>query len=252
MRHFLVRMRMCMIVLKERVSTIFIILMEETTFWARFLSATATAVAKTTTVVTETSGAHGSDTEADHGKEAKEHESHHSVVFIGVMMAMVIMFFFFEGLNHKMHWKYGHETGATILLGSIFSIIYYFAKGMNKNDYEEFRFRPNIFFNMILPPIIMSSGYNMHQKKFFANIGNIAITGLAVTFVNFALYSLGLYYVLHYFDLTMTRYRNNHHPEQEVPNTLPVNLTMMEILMFTSLLCSSDVVAAVSIIDFKA
>lgn len=82
-------------------------------------------------------------------------------------------------------------------------------------------------------------------------MGNIAITGLGVTFVNFALYSVGLYYVLKYFKLNMTRYQNDLSPETPVPDTLPINFTMMEILMFTSLLCSSDVVAAVSIIDFK-
>lgn len=100
--------------------------------------------------------------DAENHGEGAESAHHQSVVFIGVMMAVSIMFFFFEGLNHKMHWKYGHETGATIILGSLFSIIYFFAHGETKKDFEEFRFRPNIFFNMILPPIIMSSGYNMH------------------------------------------------------------------------------------------
>jgi hypothetical protein len=48
----------------------------------------------------------------------------------------------------------------------------------------------------------------MKRKKFFANLGNIMITGLGVTFVCFFLYSAGSYWVVNYTDLTMTRYTN--------------------------------------------
>lgn len=35
-------------------------------------------------------------------------------------------------------------------------------------------------------------------------------------------------------------------------NELPVTMTLMKILIFSALLCSSDTVAAVSIVDFKS
>jgi sodium/hydrogen exchanger-like protein 6/7 len=109
-----------------------------------------------------------------------------------------------------------------------------------------------LFFNLLLPPIVLNAGYNMRQKKFFANLGNIAITGLCVTFVNFILYSVGTYYVIRYMDLKMTRYRADLQPNAQVPETYSIEMSFMQILMFTSLMCSSDVVAAVSIIDFNA
>ena len=63
-----------------------------------------------------------------------------------------------------------------------------------------------VFFDVILPPIIFNSGFNMKRKKFFANLGNILITGLGVTFVCFAIYSGATYCVVNYMDLQMTRY----------------------------------------------
>lgn len=50
----------------------------------------------------------------------------------------------------------------------------------------------------------------------------------------------------------MTRYTNDLAPELPVTETLPVQVEIMTLLLFTSLLCSSDVVAAVSIVDYNA
>ena len=44
---------------------------------------------------------------------------------------------------------------------------------------------------------------------------------------------------------------NNHHPENE-GGPMPIVIDVMKILLFTSLLCSSDVVAAVSIVSYEA
>jgi NhaP-type Na+/H+ or K+/H+ antiporter len=97
---------------------------------------------------------------------------------------------------------------------------------------------------MILPPIVFNSGYSMKRKKFFENIGNITIFGLAVTLVCFVIYSFCSWFALSFFKLQMTNYYTN--------TTKDIQLDILPLMLFTALLCSSDVVAAVSIVDYDA
>ena len=85
----------------------------------------------------------------------------------------------------------------------------------------------------------------MRRKKFFQNIGNIAIFGLGVTFVCFALYSAASFAAIKYFDLEMVNYHDD-------SGSVKIDIEIMRILLFTALLCSSDVVAAVSIVSYEA
>ena len=161
---------------------------------------------------------------------------------------MFVIGAFFE----KVKPKYGHETSAILIIGIAFSIIYYFAHGITPEDYQLWQFKPDVFFDAILPPIVFNAGFNMKRKKFFANLGNILVTGLGVTFVCFFLYSLATWAVINGTEVTMTRYTNVLDPSLPQTETLPVKVPMMSLLLFTSLLCSSDVVAAVSIVDYNA
>jgi len=52
-----------------------------------------------------------------------------------------------------------------------------------------FHFSSNLFFDFFLPLIIFNSGFTMRKKKFFNNLGNVAVFGLCVTIVCFVLYS---------------------------------------------------------------
>ena len=91
----------------------------------------------------------------------------------------------------------------------------------------------------------------MRKKKFFENLGNVALFGIFTTIVCFVIYSVLSFYLLR-MGLQMTNYyalNNGVELLEENPQT--IDLPIMQILLFTSLLCSSDVVAAVSIVDYN-
>ena len=171
--------------------------------------------------------------------------------FLIIFIFLCFFFFFMAGVVEKYHPKYGHETGMTVLLGIVFSLIIYAFEG-NKVEHT-FKFSPYLFFNFFLPPIIFNSGFNMHKKKFFENLGNVGLFGVFVTIVCFALYSILSVVLLKSFDITMVnQYALNHNIDTPGElNPQVIDLPIMQILLFTSLLCSSDVVAAVSIVDYN-
>lgn len=133
------------------------------------------------------------------------------------------------------------------MCGIALSVILWFTKGIE--NVEIFTFKQGIFFDFLLPPIIYNSGYNMRRKKFFQNLGNVAIFGLGVTFVCFAFYTIMTYLLIHYQLLDMVQYYDP--ADTGIIGYKKVELDFMPLMLFTSLLCSSDVVAAVSIVNYS-
>ena len=74
--------------------------------------------------------------------------------------------------------------------------------------------------------------------------------GLGVTFVCFTIYSVLSYVVIKYGGLEMVNYSLNNDDKDGGP--IPIDIDIMKLLLFTALLCSSDVVAAVSIVSYEA
>jgi len=114
--------------------------------------------------------------------------------------AFLFFFFFIEAVFEKFHPKIGHATCLTVILGIVWSIIFYslIAEDPIKLPIytEVFRFPDKLFFDIILPPIIFNSGFSMKRKKFFENLGNIMIFGLVVTLVCFLIYTFASYSAL--------------------------------------------------------
>lgn len=120
-------------------------------------------------------------------------------ILLIALFGLMMIFFLAEACFEKYKCRIGHQTGVTVIAGIILSLTFHFAFKGTKQDAEVkkvFKFSETIFFDILLPPIIFNSGYNMRQKKFFQNLGNISIFGIAVTFVCFTLYSAVTYGLL--------------------------------------------------------
>ena len=169
--------------------------------------------------------------------------------FYIILFLVMLFFFIMAACNEKFKPKVGHQTSFTIILGILIALILWGCFGDSRTDI--YKFNQDIFFDFLLPPIILNSGFNMRRKKFFQNIGNVAIFGLGVTFVCFAIYSIASYAAIKYGNLTMVNYyMNNEGLSGGGP--IPIDIDFMRLLLFTALLCSSDVVAAVSIVSYEA
>jgi NhaP-type Na+/H+ or K+/H+ antiporter len=69
--------------------------------------------------------------------------------------------------------------------------------------------------------------------------------------MTFAIYSVLTYLLVANFEITMTNYYALEHDIDVGPNPAPFSMNTMRLCVVTSLLCSTDVVAAVSIVDYS-
>lgn len=76
-------------------------------------------------------------------------------------------------------------TGMTI------GLILRVSNGSSIQDLVTFDYQ--IFFNLLLPPIILASGYELHQANFFRNIGTILTFAFAGTFISAIVLGVILY-----------------------------------------------------------
>ena len=84
----------------------------------------------------------------------------------------------------------------------------------------------------------------MRRKKFFANIGTIMKFGFVGTIICFTIYTAMTYGALQ--AGWLTKY------DDETKQYVSLDMGAFEVLSICALLCSSDVIAAIAMVDYGA
>jgi len=84
----------------------------------------------------------------------------------------------------------------------------------------------------------------MRRKKFFANIGTIMKFGFVGTIICFSIYTAMTYGALK--AGWLTKY------DEKLGKYVSLDMGMFEVLSICALLCSSDVIAAIAMVDYGA
>ena len=95
-------------------------------------------------------------------------------------------------------------------------------------DVTEYNFSPDMFFEVVLPPIIFAASYNLKQKQFmnnFAPVMVLAIIGAILNFLLMAMIGIGFG---------------------------PFGLQESEIMLFAATMSATDGIAVVALIDAEA
>ncbi|KAH8108385.1 sodium/hydrogen exchanger [Phellopilus nigrolimitatus] len=125
-----------------------------------------------------------------------------------------------------------HETLVSIVSGMFVGFVVRLAPGHLIR--EMLTFRHTLFFNLLLPPIILNSGYELKQESFFRNFGSILLFAFLGTFISAV--GLGqvhsvLVYIWSFLGLES------------------LNLTLLECLIFGSTLSATDPVTILAIFN---
>ena len=154
-----------------------------------------------------------------------------SLSYRGVVAIIILIFYTIAApIFQKLNFHYLHESGICMLVGTIIALLSKYIGNPNDSLNSFVTFDDEMFFNIVLPPIIFSAGYNLKKRAFFKYFFYIVIFGIIGTIISFGTVSalINLSNKFKFFS--------------------PFNLDGKLILLFSSVIASTDTVAAMTFI----
>lgn len=177
-----------------------------------------------------------------------------SILGISTIITLLVMIVFTLSASvfEKLHFHYLHESGMCMIIGLVFSCLNYFYNPFGSDITTMIPFNEEIFFNLILPPIIFSAGYNLKRKGFYKYFLYIISFGLLGTIINFLLVTPITYicnkYNFFYVTHIGKKFQYMVDANPDIYNQ-PIKFEFTEILLFASVISATDTVAALTFIN---
>ncbi|KAF2638887.1 sodium/hydrogen exchanger [Massarina eburnea CBS 473.64] len=121
------------------------------------------------------------DADGDEEPEAGEKEIFTSWA-LSILIVLLIVALFTSYILQTRKIQAVHETVLSIFAGMVVGLVLRLTANTSIRDAVSFDYQ--MFFNLLLPPIILSSGYELHQGNFFRHIGTILTFAFAGTFIS--------------------------------------------------------------------
>ncbi|KAJ3473063.1 hypothetical protein NLG97_g10537 [Lecanicillium saksenae] len=129
--------------------------------------------------------------DGDSGDEDSAQKEFFAAWAIFICILLLIITFFVSYILQMKKVTAIHETVISIFAGMVVGLVLLITSGDSIRSPLNFDYQ--IFFNLLLPPIILASGYELHQANFFRNIGTILTFAFAGTFLSAVVIGLVLW-----------------------------------------------------------